>query len=115
MLHKRVKCEFCGTPLIIPGCYMPMCYVARGKMLEGLAASLSSSEEPTLYDAVDCPVCGKQLILGVRERTYATKKLGEWVEGTQGYYCSKCDYIDKEYYDHRFCPNCGVKMKGSAE
>jgi uncharacterized protein (DUF2225 family) len=68
-MRKKVRCGFCGTVLT-----NEKCYVARGKKLEGLAAAMSSSEEPTLYDAVDCPKCGKQEIVGVRERLYAMPK-----------------------------------------
>lgn len=37
---------------------------------------------------------------------------GEWVEGTQGYFCSKCDYYDNQHYEHKYCPNCGADMRG---
>ena len=41
---------------------------------------------------------------------------GEWIEGTQGYYCSECETIDRFYFEHNFCPNCGASMKkGGAE
>ena len=41
---------------------------------------------------------------------------GEWKEGTQGYYCSECETIDRFYFEHNFCPNCGASMKkGGAE
>ena len=36
---------------------------------------------------------------------------GEWIEGTQGYYCSECETIDRFYFEHNFCPNCGASMK----
>ena len=67
MFNKKVRCDFCGTVLT-----NEKCHTVRGKMMEGLAAALSSSGEPTLYDAVDCPKCGKQKIVGVREREYIT-------------------------------------------
>lgn len=37
---------------------------------------------------------------------------GEWIEGTQGYYCSECEDIDSFYFEHNFCPNCGADMRG---
>ena len=40
---------------------------------------------------------------------------GEWIEGTQGYYCSKCETIDKFYFEHNFCPICGADMRGEKE
>ena len=38
-------------------------------------------------------------------------KQGEWVEGSQGYYCSLCDEYDQFYFEHDFCPNCGADMR----
>lgn len=72
MFKKKVRCEFCGTELT-----NEKCYIARGKKFEGLVAAVSSSEEPTLYDAVDCPKCGKQKIVGIRERNFTTVVLKE--------------------------------------
>ena len=40
---------------------------------------------------------------------------GKWEEGTQGYYCSKCDYYDQSHFEHNFCPNCGADMRGGKE
>ena len=41
---------------------------------------------------------------------YKSRPHGQWVEGTQGYYCSECETIDKSYYEHYFCPKCGADM-----
>ena len=71
-MRKKVRCRFCGTVLT-----NEKCYIARGKKLEGLTAAFSSSEEPTLYDAVDCPRCGKQEIVGIREREFTIVILKE--------------------------------------
>ena len=38
---------------------------------------------------------------------------GEWVDGTQGYYCSKCNELDNFYFEHNFCPKCGADMRGT--
>lgn len=40
---------------------------------------------------------------------------GEWIEGSQGYFCSNCNEYDKFYFDHNFCPICGARMKGGDE
>ena len=48
--------------------------------------------------------------------TVEERPQGEWIEGTQGYYCSECETIDRFYFEHNFCPNCGASMsKGGAE
>ena len=38
---------------------------------------------------------------------------GEWIEGTLGYYCSRCGMYG--WFDDDFCPRCGAKMKGEEE
>lgn len=38
------------------------------------------------------------------------RQTGEWVDGTQGFYCSKCNEIDINHYEHNYCPFCGVRM-----
>ena len=56
------RCENCGTPLI-----NQKVYTVREKTSTGLCGAFSS-DEPQLFDAVDCPRCGKQKILGRRYR-----------------------------------------------
>ena len=56
------RCQFCNTSLI-----NQKVYTARGTLTTGIATSFSYVE-PELFDAVDCPRCGKQKILGKRER-----------------------------------------------
>lgn len=140
MLNKKVKCEFCGTDLIKPGCYVPKCYIARGKSVRGLTVALSSSEEPTLYDAIDCPRCGKQKILGVRERSCDldrkitpnemresmglkpirsdndTLEEGEWLwlggDDLIRNHKWSCSKCGRGVKEQEnYCPNCGLKMK----
>lgn len=41
-------------------------YVAVG----GAKLTLIGKEEPNLYDAIDCPYCGCQHLLNIRERNY---------------------------------------------
>lgn len=57
-------------------------------------------------------------ITDVRDREKLLDELrptGEWEERTQGFACSKCDYYDRDYYEHNFCPFCGVRMKKEVE
>lgn len=56
------RCKNCNTPLI-----NQKVYTVRAEVPTGLGAI--ASNEPQLYDAVDCPRCGKQEILGKRYRT----------------------------------------------
>lgn len=59
---KSDRCKFCDTPLIDQ-----RVYVARNEIPTGLVSAFNSTE-CELYDAVDCPRCGKQHIVGRRLR-----------------------------------------------
>lgn len=48
-------------------------------------------------------------------QTNFQRQEGEWIEGIQGYYCSECETIDRFYFEHNFCPNCGASMVGGDE
>lgn len=54
----KIKCEVCGLD------FQPTKedhYVARAVTREGsISRVVSSQDEPELYDAWDCPVCGAQ-------------------------------------------------------
>lgn len=52
------RCKFCNEKLI-----NQKVYVVRETTSIGLG-NLITCPEPILYDAVDCPRCGKQMILG---------------------------------------------------
>lgn len=60
-----IKCHVCGAPINLT---KKSHYIARAGVEIGLSASFGTNKEPVLYDAVDCPICGCQNILGVRER-----------------------------------------------
>lgn len=59
------RCANCNSALIDQ-----KVYIARDAVPTGLGAL--ASNEPILYDAVDCPKCGKQTIVGKRYRFYPT-------------------------------------------
>ena len=47
---------------------------------------------------------------------------GRWISNDLGgykwaYYCSECGWVDGYPFNdrHKYCPNCGAKMKGGAE
>ena len=37
---------------------------------------------------------------------------GSWLEEQDGF-CSECGKRDEHYYGHKYCPECGSKMKGA--
>lgn len=50
---------------------------------------------------------------------YRKQKEGEWISNDLGgykyaFYCSECGWVDGYPFNdrHKYCPNCGAKMKG---
>lgn len=53
---------------------------------------------------------------------YRKQSEGEWISNELGgyeyaFYCSECGWVDGYPFNdrHKFCPNCGAKMKGGEE
>lgn len=63
---KAIKCGVCG-------CEFPAVnerhYIARDSEKTGVVVALSH-DEGKLYDAFDCPMCGCQVIIQERKRSY---------------------------------------------
>jgi NADH pyrophosphatase NudC (nudix superfamily) len=62
----------------------------------------------------------------LQQEGYHKQSEGEWIEadtiddGWTQYRCNGCGWNTGSYYKekcdlHRYCPNCGAKMKGGAE
>lgn len=62
---KSKECEVCGHIFNINKRYM---YISREDEEIGFAANFGTKKEPKLYEAIDCPNCGHQNLLGVRQR-----------------------------------------------
>lgn len=66
MAIGAIICRVCGREI----CLTPSAhYVSRRPVKTGVT-TMVSDEEPVLHDAVDCPHCGCQQILGERGREY---------------------------------------------
>ena len=53
---------------------------------------------------------------------YRKQKEGEWISNELGgykyaFYCSECRWVDGYPFNerHKYCPNCGAKMKGEQQ
>jgi hypothetical protein len=53
---------------------------------------------------------------------YRKQSEGEWISNELGgyqyaFHCSECGWVDGYPFNdrHKYCPNCGAKMKGGAE
>lgn len=61
---------------------------------------------------------GKEII----NHKYRKQREGEWISNELGgyqyaFHCSECGWVDGYPFNdrHKYCPNCGAKMKGGAE
>lgn len=64
---KSVECPACGTE------QLPLkdkTYTVREDDTVGLASAFGAHEEPKLWDAMDCHMCGCQILLARRLRRY---------------------------------------------
>ena len=61
----EMKCKICGAQLHLT---LEDHYIVRDPGKAGALATLSSYNEPELYDACDCPVCGCQHVYQERKR-----------------------------------------------
>ena len=84
----KQRCEFCGESLM-----NEKCYVVREKVPTGFAAL--SSEEPTLLDAVDCPKCGRQRLIGIRARAITNRQEKKYEDDSIT--CSNNNIVDTEH------------------
>lgn len=57
------------------------------------------------------------------DKGYSKQSEGEWISNrqTDEFICSLCgaiapvDCLKEAFYESKFCPNCGARMKGGAE
>lgn len=62
-----MKCGICGTEF---RALRDDHYIVRDLTKTGLAAVVAANDEPGLYDAFDCPVCGCQVVAQPRKRKF---------------------------------------------
>lgn len=63
----NIKCKVCGCE------FPPVAerhYIARDNGNVGLVAAFQSNAEENIYDAFDCPMCGCQVVVNERKRSY---------------------------------------------
>lgn len=65
-MENNIYCKICGKKIELT---TEMHYIARDAVEVGCML-FKSQMEPELYDAIDCPYCGSQNILGTRKHHY---------------------------------------------
>ena len=62
---NKITCKVCGKSVYPKAEYV----VKDGTVSGGIAAAMSGNyDEPKIYDAMDCPACGCQMVLKERLR-----------------------------------------------
>ena len=84
------------------------------KQIEELAEDILQ-EYTNCYSEVDKEV----LVKMIYNAGYRKQKEGEWIPNkligyAYAFYCSECGWVDGYPFNdrHKYCPNCGAKMKG---
>lgn len=62
-----LECKVCGCKF---NAIIEKHYIARDNGKTGLAVTFGSTNEESLYDAFDCPMCGCQVVAKERKRNY---------------------------------------------
>lgn len=62
-----LECKVCGCKF---NAIVEKHYIARDNGKTGLAVAFGSTNEESLYDAFDCPMCGCQVVAKERKRNY---------------------------------------------
>lgn len=61
----RAICSVCGFEFLLD---LEKHYISRDETDYGFLTTITTTEEPCIYDTVDCPLCGCQNILQKRKR-----------------------------------------------
>lgn len=62
-----LECKVCGCKF---NAIIEKHYIARDNGKTGLAVAFGSTNEESMYDAFDCPMCGCQVVAKERKRNY---------------------------------------------
>lgn len=66
-IPKKIECKVCGSKFDYD---ISKVYQTRESVETGIKAAISGGIEPKIFDTIDCPNCGCQNYLAVRQRTY---------------------------------------------
>lgn len=62
-----LECKICGCKF---NAIEERHYISRDNGKTGIAVAFGSTNEETLYDSFDCPMCGCQVVAKERKRIY---------------------------------------------
>lgn len=98
------KCTVCNREFELKG---ENHYITEARRATGLAVLIGSTET-ALYDTVDCPYCGCQQILHVREKVFVENNFDVECEEEPEELCEKCqECANKDkYQDEEPCCDC---------
>ena len=112
---RTIKCDKCGCEQIFTSNDDTFAEL-RYKHIYVIVGSDRASDEPEQRveqkrDIDLCLNCQEELKQVYAEAaTAAFAVIGKWLNSKDDYKCDKCGHVDYQYYEHNFCPNCGVQI-----
>lgn len=97
--------------------------MSKEKQIDEMAKLICNFPQCINYNSIgeckptECQIADKAEAL--YNAGYRKQSEGEWISNELGgykyaFYCSECGWVDGYPFNdrHKFCPNCGAKMKG---
>ena len=88
--------------------------MSREKNIEEMTEIICDARQKSVYSV--------EIAEAIYNAGYRKQERGEWISNELGgykyaFYCSECGWVDGYPFNdrHKFCPNCGAKMKGSEQ
>ena len=92
--------------------------MSRDKQIEAMARILCGQVKSCTECSVHKPCLMMNCATILTDKGYRKQSEGEWISNELGgykyaFYCSECGWVDGYPFNdrHKFCPNCGAKMK----
>lgn len=66
--------------------------------------------ETMIVDGMETEIDPLSYEVGYTHGQFSERLKGEWIDTSEGTFCSECDFKTNEYYN--YCPNCNADMRG---
>ena len=118
---RTIKCDKCGYEHIFTSVDDTFGGISR-KNIYVVVGSDRASDEPEqrvehckrrIDLCLNCQIELKQVYDEASNAAFAV--IGKWLNSKDDYKCDKCGHVDYQYYEHNFCPNCGVQIRKEIE
>ena len=88
--------------------------MSREKQIEEMSEIICDDRQKSVYSV---EIAEHLYNAGYRKQSEGERISNELGGYKYAFYCSECGWVDGYLFNdrHKFCPNCGAKMKGGAE